>query len=830
MALQVHRTLIPIDYPGSLKERPEVVRSIEKMEKLGYRVKVADIKVIEKYPEYGTERLWWSLDVRKPPVLRPPVEEVPVPPEVVVPVPPVIEPAPPVITPPVIKPPVVEEHKYRLLVEKVEGKERAVMAWARELGGTVHVETDPVTGKTLAIATFPRELTKRELLVEMPTVKAPIKYELPLGMFLPWERQMHIKEWAKGVGAEVKFDIRGTERIAVITAPKELTEKELDIKLPTLKHIEAKRRESKVEKIYEEMSWGEKTLMHAQSFFSPRGFEYAFSYIPGGKEPAAIVKQQMMAALVKPSFVREQTIGAVFGAPTAFIPAAYVAGVGAGAVVGKVGPAIVAKVPGVAKVGAVFTSKLGQAAVVTGIGGLEAIKVKKMAKEGKIAEEIAAEVARDVTGILAFAGGMKAGLKRTLPKTHEEVVALAKEKVTLGKLRTYESGSIIYKPYMTKSLGVRPAKEVIKIATKGKTVASGLGWKVKQLGKFQALIVTKPGAVASKATGLIDVKRAEMFYSGRLHGMDIYVRQAAEIPVTKVLPTEFKIKVFKPAVKPTVPWWKKPFVTKPEKPFEWMKPPKPVEEIGLPWTPSKGGLAMTRLDPAVLRELYGVPVPAKVAEELVVYPVIPPAVGIVEVSPEAEAMLKVTPLVVPKVRVRERLKVEPAFFPKVKLKKMVMPDIKKILKITPVVVPVPKIGITPIPIITEIPKVTVTPVPVEGLVPEMVTPIEEIWRPVPIEPPPPPEIKVPPPVFPTIWFAPPVRRPRVMPIIPTAKQMRKYRPSLIGMAFLEPVTREPERLLTGLGIRPPVKKRKKKKKRKIKVTKRKPRRKTRKKR
>jgi hypothetical protein len=121
-------------------------------------------------------------------------------------------------------------------------------------------------------------------------------------------------------------------------------------------------------------------------------------------------------------YVLKSTVGALTGSIPGVIGTSALAGMGAGALIGKVAPAVASKVPTIAKVGEVVAKHptLTKAIVVTTVGAIEtgkgvatykSLEARGVPKE-EIVEKIGAEITRDVLAIAGFGYGLKYGLEK----------------------------------------------------------------------------------------------------------------------------------------------------------------------------------------------------------------------------------------------------------------------------------------------------------------------------------------------------------------------------------------------------------------------------------
>lgn len=105
------------------------------------------------------------------------------------------------------------------------------------------------------------------------------------------------------------------------TSPEELlTKKEKEKEVETMKGI------------YERAEPWQKVGLHATTFFSPKGWEYVFSYLPGGKTPEQVVHERMaeIARAKEPPLQYAVKTGLISGvmAPTGTIAIGLLGGVG----------------------------------------------------------------------------------------------------------------------------------------------------------------------------------------------------------------------------------------------------------------------------------------------------------------------------------------------------------------------------------------------------------------------------------------------------------------------------------------------------------------------
>jgi len=343
---------------------------------------------------------------------------------------------------------------------------------------------------------------------------------------------------------------------------------------------EEKRLMQQAEQIYEKASPLEKLGMHAHVFFSGKGLEYIWSYLPGGKKPEDIVKEKIVEAMKTPQqeYVLKSTIGALTGSVPGVIGTSALVGMGTGAVVGKVAPAIASKVPVVAKIGETVAKHptLTKAVGVATVGAIETGKgvmtYKSLEAQGvpkeEIIEKIGADVSRDVLAIAGFSYGLKYGMEKTLPKQQLEVLGRRTEEKTVKLVAGKEEGipegkiaQIVYKK--EKFVEVQPAKEWLEAIKKGKVVKETPEFIVKEHRGYEYLISKKPTGLPTQRIGekdIINVLRAEksgyikvgMAGEGKYKGMEVFVRKGSGIPVEFEKPgiEEFKPTVFRPSGKP----------------------------------------------------------------------------------------------------------------------------------------------------------------------------------------------------------------------------------------------------------------------------------------
>jgi hypothetical protein len=408
---------------------------------------------------------------------------------------------------------------------------------------------------------------------------APKTYRVELGT-QPHQKQIEeIKQQVGGgrvvatpEGIAVEFESTSPPKEVKVTPYEEI-----------IKQQEQEKLKQQVSEIYEKASPLEKLGLHAHAFFSEKGLEYLWSYLPGGKSPEDVVKEKMIEAVKTPQekYVVQTAVGSLVGSPPGIIGTSMLVGAGTGAVIGKVAPTIASKVPVVAKVGQVIAEHPTATKVVTGIalGGIEtgkgAVMYKTLEAKGvqkeEIAEKIGAEVSRDVLAMVGFGYGFKYGLEKTLPKPKLEVVGRRAEEKTLKLVAGREEGipegkiAQIKIPQTEKFVEAQPTKEWMEAIKKGKIVEETPDYIIKEHKGYEYLISKKPTGLPTQKLGeegLIDVLRVEktgylklgVAKEGKYAGMEVFVRKGAGIPVTFEQPSgaeEFKPTVFKPSGKPS---------------------------------------------------------------------------------------------------------------------------------------------------------------------------------------------------------------------------------------------------------------------------------------
>jgi hypothetical protein len=348
-----------------------------------------------------------------------------------------------------------------------------------------------------------------------------------------------------------------------------------------IKQQEQERLKQQVSEIYEKASPLEKLGLHAHTFFSGKGLEYIWSYLPGGKSPEDVVKEKMIEAVKTPQtqYAVQTTVGSLFGSPTGVVGASMLAGAGAGAVVGKVAP-IAEKIPAIAKVGQFIAEHPTATKVVTGmiVGGIEVgkgavmyktLEEQKVPKE-EIAEKIGAEISRDVLAMAGFGYGFKYGLEKTLPQKAEYIIGSRTEEKTIKLVAGMDERIPEVKyaemkiPRTEKFVEPQPGKEWLEAVKKGKIVKETPNYVIKEYGGREFIISETPpeGWIPQKVgeESLIDVLRAErtgyvklgVAEEGKYAGMEFYFRKGAGIPVTFQKPSgaEFEPTFLKPSGKP----------------------------------------------------------------------------------------------------------------------------------------------------------------------------------------------------------------------------------------------------------------------------------------
>lgn len=170
--------------------------------------------------------------------------------------------------------------------------------------------------------------------------------------------------------------------------------------------------------IYEKAPPGHKALLNLQSLWSERGFEYAFSYLPGSKKkPSDITKGLMTQSLLDKDFMSKQAVGAVFNTPTGVLGTSLFTGYGAGAIIGEILPRSSLLLSGANKFAGLIATHQAESLLVGGItvGGMEAFKLEGMKKSGFSQEMILGELGKDVISFAGFGEGFKVGLQEGLP-------------------------------------------------------------------------------------------------------------------------------------------------------------------------------------------------------------------------------------------------------------------------------------------------------------------------------------------------------------------------------------------------------------------------------
>lgn len=662
----------------------------------------------------------------------------------------------------------------------------------------------------------------------------PKTYRITLGRTV---HRRQIQEIEKQVGTKVKVVPTKKGEIAVeFKSPKEIKE----VKITPLKEIRKQEAEEKlrkrIEEVYEKASPLEKAGLHAHAFFSGKGLEYVWSWLPGGKTPEQVVQEKMLEAYRTPTkkYVVKTAIGSLIGSPPGIIGTSYLAGAGAGAVVGKVAPTVASKVPTLAKVGTAIAKHPTATKVVTGValGGVEAGKGAIMYKtlkaqevpEEEIREKIGAEISRDVLAMVGFGYGFKYGLEKTLPKTKFEVVGRrtkeARLKLVAGREEGIPEGKVAVKyAKQQKWIEPTPTKEWVQAVKRGKIVEETPDYVIKQYKGYEYLISKRPtGLPTKKPEGeLIETLRGEkvgylklgVMKSGRYKGMEVFVRKGVGIPVERFKPPteEFKPTVYKPKGKPRpvlkelVQAYKEAEASRIakseaeqlraiEKATEEMVGAKTVEKIAKskPTQAVETGLKLISgeetgfvpLEPIV----SPVAIPVEVSAEV---PFITPALITPTLIPKGEVKVRTRAIQKQKLKVGEIT--EQTFKPPAPTPIQV-PKPKKTPKITPPII---------VPKIEETPKIT-TATPEK-----LLTPTEEVIVPTPKPPTPTPTEIIPP-------FTPP---PILFPELPKGglgeftqedlqalKQMTKYEPSLLGILLgKKRKKKKGEEFFTGFEIR-----------------------------
>jgi hypothetical protein len=615
-----------------------------------------------------------------------------------------------------------------------------------------------------------------------------------------------------------------------------------------IKQQEQEKLKQQVSEIYEKASPLEKLGLHAHVLFSGKGLEYIWSYLPGGKSPEDVVKEKMVEAVKTPQtqYVVQTTVGSLFGSPTGIIGTSMLAGVGAGAVIGKVAPTIASKVPTIAKVGQVITEHPTATKVVTGIalGGIETGKVAVMYKtleaqkvpKEEIVEKIGAEVSRDILAMAGFGYGFKYGLEKTLPKSELEIIGRRTEEKTTKLVAGREEGIPEVKyaemkiPKTEKFVEPQPAKEWLEAVKKGKIVKETPDYLVKEYKGYEYLISKKPTGLPTQKLeeeGLVNVLRAErtgyvrlgIAKEGEYAGMEVYVRKGAGIPVTFEKPSgadieEFKPTFLRPSGKP------RPIL---EELAESYKARKLAEEMELAKRIAETENQQLRAIKEGSKKILGIEPVEKGTKEVtsgglklltetketgfvplesVAYPVALKVVS--EPSASSITPTLVTPTLIP----RETAK--PKEIVRQELRVVEKPERTfESIKLTPVKIEIEKPKETPKPTPTifppiekQEPRITQTLIPKETTTPKQ----EKIITPVEIAPPPKPA----PTVTPISFFAP---LPILFPELPKGsvskatfeyarmfKQMTKYEPSLLGF-LLGKKRKGKQEFFTGFEIR-----------------------------
>jgi hypothetical protein len=204
--------------------------------------------------------------------------------------------------------------------------------------------------------------------------------------------------------------------------------------------------------IYESATPHERGMLHLQTFWSPRGFEYVWSSIvPGGEKPEDVVIKNIQSALTTPrnKFIAEQSLGALFGSVPGVL--ATSTGIGYG-----VGGAVKGIIPTASKIGVL--SKAGQfmlkhsKAVQTAFFGLaggslafKSYSLDKYLRDQGVGEKrrleiLGSELSKDALSMIGFTAGFSMGMKEGLPIGYEKV-----------KIPTAKGEKVIYKGIYARS-------------------------------------------------------------------------------------------------------------------------------------------------------------------------------------------------------------------------------------------------------------------------------------------------------------------------------------------------------------------------------------------
>ena len=179
-----------------------------------------------------------------------------------------------------------------------------------------------------------------------------------------------------------------------------------------------------VSQAFNKASTLERIGLGLQPLFSPRGLEYRYTFLPQNlqfvgpttKRPEDIVKEQMLESVVNKDFIKEQTIGSLWGSPTGHLGISMLTGYGVGAVAGEIIPRL-PSIPILTGIGKAIVSHPKETIVVAGsiFGASEVMKQKQMQEAGFTPEQRAGEFTKDVIGFYGFQKGFIRGFQEGVP-------------------------------------------------------------------------------------------------------------------------------------------------------------------------------------------------------------------------------------------------------------------------------------------------------------------------------------------------------------------------------------------------------------------------------
>lgn len=286
--------------------------------------------------------------------------------------------------------------------------------------------------------------------------------------------------------------IRGTATLA--TAPSTLSQ--------SIQYMD-KNLEVKVKKVYESVTGGQKAQLHATTFLSPKGWWYAFSYVPGGRKPKEIVLERMKEMAIQPRW--QTVIESAFFNPAVDVELAALTALGAVKIsTSAIGTRILAK-PSV---------KFGLKAIGIGFYSIKAIETLGEVQKGEYEKAggiVLQTAAQTIGGIAGYKVGMKyyrpfVGPRLETPKvartiTTGEAITEPKYGKTLSMLKTIgkREGDIV----VAKSTLLTKTTEKFGESTKMITTGITRGWQKTITGEVRPFYTVKTGISIPYEKGIV---------------------------------------------------------------------------------------------------------------------------------------------------------------------------------------------------------------------------------------------------------------------------------------------------------------------------------------